>query len=1015
MHFKQLALSLIVLLLGNFRVVANPSLGEDEPLIEVLEKIGEKYEVVFSYNSKDLKKIAIQFEFRGNESLENAVNRALTDTGLRYKYLGANFFVIHKNNKAGNRKLKKIQRKINQIERLGETNDLSISTSQNTFNKIFDTADKLNESLTISGKVTDDNGEELIGATIMVEGTLIGTSTDINGNYQLKIPPSGKRLAVTYTGFADEKIEIKQQRLIDIQLTEGVALNLVTVFGSRGKPRTSFDSPVPVDHISIDVLERTGKSTLDQQLMFQAPSFNSTQQPISDATAHFNPADLRGLLPSRTLVLINGKRKNSSALVYSVTTAGRGEVGVDLQSVAPDAIERVEILRDGAAAQYGSDAVAGVINLVLKKKIKPFVNSGYSTTLLGDGTQYKVATGFSTDILEDGYANLTVAYTNQRRSQRAGKIRSPQAEANYWGTDIYQLSDFEEYLGRNPSGGGQVGLPDKSAINVSFNAGYTLDKSSNTEIYGFGTLMNRRGASPQFARVPYWVTGFASVYPDKDFFLPEMAPKIEDNTLAFGIKTTYQDWDIDLSSTFGRNHIDYHIINSFNQSLGADSPKDFYNGAHSFSHLVNNLDAVRTFQPAHLESLTLAVGIEQRAEKFSTKAGEFASYGDGSPDLIDRIGSESFSGFKPENVATNRRNNLGIYTEMNADFTKKLLIGGALRFEHYSDFGSNVSWKFNGRYKAIPNKLNIRGSISDGFRAPALHQIYYTATTTTLTQNGVVQNRIFNNLDPALQTLEIPFLKPETSFNIGGGFTFKINKKIDFATDIYHINVKDRIVLSGQVGLTGKEDSPIDQLLNSINTASAGFFLNAVNTTTKGIDIVLNFEDSRIGKGNLKGSIAANFNRTTVNEVNLPNFIETNNLMNNILSREDISRIESWRPRQKIIGTSTYTLNKLSTTLSLFYYGAVHYKHPNEAAYDATYRGKILTDLSFVYAANDHLKVVLGANNIFDVYPDSFSTAYNGNIPDDNLDFVGRFKYPWQTTQFGIDGTRFFTSVNYVF
>ena len=204
----------------------------------------------------------------------------------------------------------------------------------------------------------------------------------MEGQYELIIPIETAAILVTYTGFSNEIVEVKEQTVINVQLVEGVELNCVTVFGSRGKPRTSFDSPVPVDHISIDVLKNTNRSTLDQQLMFQSPSFNATQQPVSDATAHFNPADLRGLLPSRTLVLINGKRKNNSALVYSYVTVGRGEVGVDMQAIAPDAIERVEVLRDGAAAQYGSDAVAGVINLVLKKTTTPFVHTGYSLSLI---------------------------------------------------------------------------------------------------------------------------------------------------------------------------------------------------------------------------------------------------------------------------------------------------------------------------------------------------------------------------------------------------------------------------------------------------------------------------------------------------------------------------------------------------------------------------------------------------------------------------------------------------------
>ena len=1015
MYLKQLMLTLLVLVLGNCLLLAtSPIVGEEEPLIEVLEKIGEKYEVIFSYNSKDLKHISVRFELKETELLELAINRALVDTGLKYKYLGSNFFVIHKNNKAGKRKLKKIQRKINQIERLGDSNDLSISSTKSV-NKIFHIADKLKATRIINGQVTDENGEELVGATVIVSGTHIGTSTDVEGKYQLSIPSTTPSLDITYTGYSNEKVILDNQSVINVQLVEGIALNSVTVFGSRGKPRTSFDSPVPVDHISIDDLNTSGKSSLDQQLMFKVPSYNATQQPVSDASAHFNPADLRGLLPSRTLVLVNGKRKNSSALVYSVSTIGRGEVGVDMQSIAPDAIERVEILRDGAAAQYGSDAVAGVINLVLKKRTDPFINVGYSTTSQGDGTQFKGATGFSTALTPKGHASFTLSYIQQQRTQRAGTISSAEDEAAYWGTDIFSLEDFQNYLARNPSAGSQVGIPDTRAFNFAFNGEYVLDKATNTELYAFGTLMERTGSSPQFSRVPYWVTGFESIYPDKDFFLPEMAPRIADNTLAIGIKTELRGWNIDLSTTGGRNKIEYSIVNSFNQSLGANSPQDFDNGAHSFSHLVNNLDIVRAFQLSTINSLTIAMGAEQRTENFKTIAGEFASYGDGSPNVLDRIGSESFSGFKPENESSNYRNNLGFYTEITADVNAKLLVGGAVRFEHYSDFGNNVSWKLNGRYKAIQNRLNFRASVSNGFRAPALHQIYYTAITTTITPDGIVQNRFFNNLDPALHPLGIPTLKPETSFNLGGGFTYQANKKIGFAADIYHIKVADRIVLSGQVGKTGNSESPIDQFLTNLDIGSAGFFLNAVTTTTKGIDLVLNFEDTRIGKGNLKGSVAANFNDTTVDEINLPTFIEKNNLNNNILSREDISRIESWRPKQKIIATSTYTLNKLSSTLSLFYYGSVTHQHSTLAAYDATYKGKMLTDISFTFAATEHLKVRFGVNNLFNVYPDTYEIAFEGVPPDRNLDFVGRFKYPWQTTQFGIDGTRFFSRVNYIF
>ncbi|MGS2762643.1 TonB-dependent receptor domain-containing protein [Sinomicrobium sp. M5D2P9] len=875
----------------------------------------------------------------------------------------------------------------------------------------------------VSGKVTDREGSPLPGANVLVKGTTIGGQTDFDGNFSVTVPPGEHILVVSYIGFKTQEVNISNKDTVLISLEEAAAqLDDVIVVASRGRPRTSFDSPVPVDNLKAEGLQQTGRAVLDQQLMFKVPSYNATQQPISDAAAHFSPADLRGLFPSRTLVLVNGKRKNASALVYSYVTPGRGEVGVDMKAIPSAALERVEVLRDGAAAQYGSDAVAGVINLVLKKEADPYINTSYSTTTKGDGEQYQIEAGFGVNILDKGYANLTLNYFDQKRSQRPGTITSVEDEANYWGitdeTD-FNTNDLEAFLERNPSAGFKVGLPDMTITNFSYNMGYTLDEESQTEIYSFGTLTNRTGSAPQFARTSYWVSGFDQIYPGTEYFLPEMAPQINDYTFSLGLKTTYNGWGFDLSSTLGRNRIDYYITNSFNQSYGAGSPSDFYNGAHQFGHLVNNLDVVRTFEDTGIEALTVAFGAEHRTERFVTEAGEEASYADGTPDdPTDRTGSESFGGFTPENASNDYRNNLGIYADISADITETFLIGGAVRYENYSDFGSNVSWKFNSRLKTLNDKLSIRASLSSGFRAPSLHQIYYTAITTTLTEDGIQQNGILNNADPALRALGIPRLKPETSFNIGAGITYRINRKIGITVDAYQIDVDDRVVLSGQVTPTGDPESPIDQTLQRVNVGSAGFFLNAINTRTQGIDAVFSYDNIEMGNGLLSGSIAANFNKTEVKSTNFPAFIEENDLGDDIFSREDVSRVETWRPRQKIVATGTYQINRFSTTLSFLNYGKVTYRHPSNPEDDATYGGKWLTDLSFTYAFTDKIKFTLGANNLFDVYPDTFAKAYanNGGSPTDrNLDFVGRFKYPWQTTQFGIDGTRIFSRLTFQF
>jgi len=982
----------------------------EKPLVEVLKAMQKEYEIIFSYNTKDVKNISVVFELKAQEEVTVAINRALQDTGLKYKYLGLNFYTIYKNNSLNKRKIRKIERKIKQIKRLGKEDNIMISNHSSTIEMLEISKDRI-----IKGRITDENDVPLIGVSILVDGTQKGTTSDLEGNYQLNISKEESQLIVSYIGYRSKTVNITDQKNRNIQLEKGFLLEEITVFGSRGAPRTNFDSPVPIDHISIDRLKVVGKNTLDEQLAHAIPSFFSGQHPVSDASAHFNPIDLRGLLPSRTLVLVNGKRKNTSALLYSYVTASRGEVGVDLKSIAPEAIQSVEVLRDGATAQYGSDAIAGVLNLVLKEKIKPFVNVGYNTTSEFDGTQWNLNTGFSFDIKKQGFVTFTLGYFNQQRSQRAGTITNAEAEANYWGTTFYSISDFESYLNRNPSAGFQVGLPNLSAMNLSMNGKYTFNQANNTALYFFGSLMSRTGRSPQFARGPYWVQGFEDIYPNQDFFLPEMAPKIADQSFSMGLRHIYDDWHIDISTTLGNNEINYFIKNSFNQSLGKESPRDFYNGAHTFKHLVNNVDVHKTFYPNTIESLVIAFGAEQRLEVFETQAGEFASYGDGTPDVLDHIGSESFSGLQPKDEGKGTRNNVGFYTELTGNISPKLQIGGATRYEHYSDFGKNLSWKMNALFRVVPKRLNVRTSMSNGFRAPSLHQIYYASTTTTLTPKGIVQNRILNNLDPALAILDIPKLKPETSFNLGVGLTYRLSDKIGFSTDAYHINIEDRIVLSGQIGEQAQIDSPINQLLKHTNTGSTGFFLNAVNTTTKGIDLVINFDHIKLRKGSFKSTIAANFSQTKVKDVHLPTFIEGKHLKDQIFSREDISRIETWRPRQKIIFSSTYSIKKMSTTLAINHFGSVTYKHPTNPADDATYGGKTTTDWSINYTYKNRINWQVGIQNLFNIYPDTFSEVYSGVPNDRNIDFVGRFKYPWQTIQIGIDGVRGFTKLSYTF
>ncbi|GAA0756130.1 TonB-dependent receptor [Psychroflexus lacisalsi] len=990
-------LSLVLMILLTAQGFANPKLFqslslnyENAALINVLDKMKSESNFNFFYNVNDIEENRLISISAKNTAFEDLLKEISKKANFDYTFNG------------------------NQIV----LTPTIVAASP-------EVASKIDQDREVTGLVVDQDGNPLPGANVVVKGTSTGAQTDFDGNFTLQVPEDKNILVVSYVGFKNVEVNVKGKSNIEVQLKPDAGqLDAVVVVGTRGKPRTSFDSPVAVDNFKTKDLEKTGKTTVDQQLMLRVPSYNATEQPVSDAAAHFSPADLRGLFPSRTLVLVNGKRKNASALVYSYVTPGRGEVGVDMKAIPSAALESVEVLRDGAAAQYGSDAIAGVINLVMKEKVDPFINNSFSTTTRGDGEQYQLESGFGANLGENGYVNFTLSHMDSETTQRAGEITSVQDEADYWGipgaVPDFSVNDLSNFLDRNPGAGFQVGLPEMTITNFAYNLGYTLDEETETEIYSFGTLTDREGSAPQFARVPYWVPGFEAIYPDQDFFLAKMAPQIRDHTFSLGLRTTHNEWNFDLSSTLGKNRIDYYIEDSFNQSFAGASPSNFYNGAHEFSHVVNNLDVNRTFYDTGLEALSVAFGVEHRTENFVTEEGEFASYGDGeSPDAQGgRTGSESFGGFSPENASDDYRSNIGFYTDITADITESFLLSGALRYENYSDFGSNVSWKMSSRYKTLDDKLVFRGSVSSGFRAPSLHQVYYTATTTTLTENGVQQNGILDNGNPALRALGIPELDAETSFNLSAGLTYRISQNSGITIDAYQIDVDDRIVLSGQVTATGDANSPIDQTLENVGVGSAGFFLNAIDTRTQGIDIVYTLSNLEFGRGFLSGSLAANFNKTEVQGTNFPSFIENNNLGDALFSREDISRVETWRPREKIIGTLSYEIDKFTTNLSLMYYGSVTYRHPSNPLDDATYGGKTLTDLSVNYAFTDKINFTIGVNNLFDVFPDTFAEAYagRGGTPQDrNLDFVGRFKYPWQTTQFGIDGTRVFSQLNISF
>ncbi|NNL49155.1 MAG: TonB-dependent receptor plug domain-containing protein, partial [Acidimicrobiia bacterium] len=514
----------------------------------------------------------------------------------------------------------------------------------------------------VSGQVTDaKTGEALPGVNVTVKGTTTGTATDLSGNYNLTVPSVPAVLQFSFVGYVQAEVNVVQSSsVINVELEQDIAfLSDVVVVGSRFNPRSEFDSPVPIDNLPVEELESTGQFTLDQMMTFKVPSYNATQQTVSDATALFNPADLRGLGPSRTLILINGKRKNASSLVYINDTPGKGEVGVDMQSIPAAAVERIEVLRDGASAQYGSDAIAGVINIVLKDDVgKTTVNTFSGVTSEGDGFNLGFDANSGFNIFGNGYVNVTTGYRWQDRTNRAGEP----GRDDLFGVNPQDNPEFAAFFRENPDLSMLVGMPRMATFDVFFNSGIPL--AGGGTLYSFGGITYRDGESYALHRTPYWIPDpfFIHHNPGGTYsgFHPTFETDVYDRTLGAGVRSTIEGWDVDVSATFGSNTVDYTVDESLNTDLGNLSPTTFNVGGYEFSNIVGNLDVFRAFG-----DFKIGFGSEFRTENFIAKAGEEDSY--------FGSGTQSFPGVQPRNEVDKIRSNIGAYADVEYDYQDVLI------------------------------------------------------------------------------------------------------------------------------------------------------------------------------------------------------------------------------------------------------------------------------------------------------------------------------------------------------
>lgn len=890
----------------------------------------------------------------------------------------------------------------------------------------------------LSGTVVDADGEPIIGATVVVKGSTIGTATDFDGNYELTVPQSATAIVFSFVGFATVEVQLGDADRVDAILEAGAVLDEIVLIGSRSAGRTKLTTAVPVDVVDIKSLTSvSAQSNVNQLLNFVAPSFSSNTQTISDGTDHIDPASLRGLGPDQVLVLVNGKRRHNTSLVNVNGTFGRGSVGTDLNSIPVAAIERIEILRDGASAQYGSDAIAGVINILLKDDLGLTLNaeSGahFSSEIpdaddAPDGEFLQLSANYGIALGDrGGFVNFTGTADNREPTNRMqewrGSIFSGYNNPEFADSLDQDITEAElERRGlRRSDFNMRVG---QSAIRnggLMFNLEAPL--AAAAEVYAFGGLNYRRGNAAGFYRLPNQSRTVTDIYPNG--FLPEINSNIADQSLGAGIRGVYNSWEVDFSNVYGRNSFDYFITNTLNASLGAASPTSFNAGGFSFEQNTANLDVRRFFSGA-LSGVNVAFGGEYRFENYQIDAGEEASYRDyGAASLLPTLGgdtvliadgmgpiatvfdplgrsrpggSQVFPGFRPENEVNAYRSSVGIYGDVEADLTDRLLVGAAVRYENFSDFGSTLNGKLTARLR-VSDDIALRGGASTGFRAPSLHQLNYNSTSTLFVDGVPFEVGTFDNASRPAQLLGIPQLTEENSRNYSAGLTARFPAaNLSLTVDGYLIDIDDRVVLTGQ--FSGPEGSEIDRLLRQANATAATFFANAIDSRTRGLDVVL-AHDAALGRGRLNSTLAATFSQTTLENVNASGVLA---------GQEDTffdetSRIflETAVPRTKVNLTFNYEVAGFTVFLRSVYFGQVE-EATNDPANFQEFDGKVVTDLSLGYRFNDRLGLTLGANNVLDVYPDL-------NIPANQSS--GRFLYSRRSQQFGANGRYLFARLRF--
>ena len=798
----------------------------------------------------------------------------------------------------------------------------------------------------------------------------------------------------------------------------GTQLEQIIVTGTRVADRSATDTAVPVDVVTAEALTNVGVTELNQALSTVLPSFNFPRPGLNDGTDTIRPATLRGLAPDQTLVLLNSKRRHAASLVNVNGSIGRGSAATDLNTIPAAAVQTIEVLRDGASAQYGSDAIAGVINVRLKDRSDGgevsmnygWHESSYTTPTtaapagatwsapdkitrdVSDGETLTVSGWKGFSIGEAGFLTLSAEYKDQARTERDGWDYRQQ----------YPLVDgaFDPREQTFNRFNAWYGDPELTQLTLFANFGSEL--SNGATFYGWASYQDRDARSGGFYRRAQDTRNVIEIYPDG--FLPIIAPTVTDYSGALGIEWDWGNWAMDSSVVYGYNKMEFTIENTLNASIGPSSPTVFDAGGFDYDQIVFNFSGVRQLDVGGLASpVNIAAGIEARIENYSIFDGEPDSWRNGGVLLPNgspaQSGSQVFPGFQPSDEVDEDRTAIGAYVDLEANLTEKLLGSVAVRAEDYSDFGSNLSGKLALRYDFTDN-FALRGSVQNGFRAPSLQQQFFTSTATNFVLNNVgvlvpVDIVTLTSEDPAAIALGAKPLDAETSVNFSLGAVMQLGP-VSITIDAYRIDIDDRIVLSENLGASGSpaERAAVLAYLQSLGFDTIGgarFFINGVNTETKGVDIVANWPWEMSGAGSFDLTLAASFNDTKVTRVPETPELEALDPPSDLFARNNILSFEEGNPSDKFSAALNWNLERFGATLRATRYGKV-LDPSTSASADFEMGSKTVVDLEARFDVTKSVRLALGAENLFDEYPDPFTINRNtsGNTPYSNYSPFGR-------------------------